>query len=48
MDGPDVADDTVAFDGIGLGRRLSLYRLPEIDWSSIGVNRPRHHVRRRG
>ncbi|HEX6611618.1 MAG TPA: DUF3604 domain-containing protein, partial [Hyphomicrobiaceae bacterium] len=26
-------DDTVAFDGGGLGRRLSVYRLPETDWS---------------
>jgi hypothetical protein len=25
--------DTVAFDGGGLGRRLSVYRLPEADWS---------------
>jgi hypothetical protein len=23
----------VAFDGGGLGRKLSVYRLPEIDWS---------------
>jgi hypothetical protein len=28
-----LADDTVAFDGGGLGRRLSVYRLPEADWS---------------
>jgi hypothetical protein len=28
-----VADGTVAFDGGGLGRRLSVYRLPENDWS---------------
>ena len=28
-----LADDTVAFDGGGLGRRLSVYRLPETDWS---------------
>ena len=28
-----LADDTVAFDGGGLGRRLSVYRLPEQDWS---------------
>jgi hypothetical protein len=26
-------DDTVAFDGGGLDRRLSVYRLPEVDWS---------------
>ena len=28
-----LADQTVAFDGGGLGRRLSVYRLPEGDWS---------------
>ena len=28
-----LADNVVAFDGGGLGRRLSVYRLPEIDWS---------------
>jgi hypothetical protein len=28
-----LTDETVAFDGGGLGRRLSLYRLPETDWS---------------
>jgi hypothetical protein len=28
-----LADDTVAFDGGGLGRRVSVYRLPEQDWS---------------
>ena len=28
-----LADGTVAFDGGGLGRKLSVYRLPEIDWS---------------
>jgi len=28
-----LADDTVAFDGGGLGRKLSVYRLPENDWS---------------
>jgi hypothetical protein len=27
-----LADDTVAFDGGGLGRKLSVYRLPESDW----------------
>jgi len=28
-----LADGTVAFDGGGLGRRISVYRLPEQDWS---------------
>jgi hypothetical protein len=28
-----LADDTVAFDGGGLGRRIAVYRLPEEDWS---------------
>ena len=28
-----LTDDTVALDGGGLGRRLSIYRLPEADWS---------------
>ena len=28
-----LADDTIAFDGGGLGRRLAVYRLPETDWS---------------
>jgi uncharacterized protein DUF3604 len=28
-----LADDTVAFEGGGLGRRISVYRLPEEDWS---------------
>ena len=28
-----LADDIIAFDGGGLGRRLSVYRLPELDWS---------------
>jgi uncharacterized protein DUF3604 len=28
-----LGDDTVAFDGGGLGRQLSVYRLPEADWS---------------
>jgi hypothetical protein len=28
-----LTDDTVAFDGGGLGRKLSLYRLPETDWN---------------
>ena len=29
-----LGDDTVSFDGGGLGRRLSIYRLPETDWST--------------
>ncbi len=33
IDLSSLADDTVAFDGGGLGRRLSVYRLPERDWS---------------
>ena len=28
-----LADQTIAFDGGGLGRQLSVYRLPENDWS---------------
>src|SRR5262249_40239575 len=28
-----LTDNTVAFDGGGLGRRLSVYRLPESDWN---------------
>jgi hypothetical protein len=28
-----LADDTIALDGGGLGRQLSVYRLPESDWS---------------
>jgi Protein of unknown function (DUF3604) len=28
-----LADDVVVFDGGGLGRRISVYRLPEQDWS---------------
>ncbi len=28
-----LADDTRTFDGGGLGRQLSVYRLPEADWS---------------
>lgn len=28
-----LTDNTVVFDGGGLGRRLSIYRLPESDWS---------------
>jgi hypothetical protein len=34
-----LADDTVVFDGGGLGRRISVYRLPEQDWSRrLSVN----------
>jgi hypothetical protein len=33
VDLAQLADGTVAFDGGGLGRRLSVYRLPESDWS---------------
>jgi hypothetical protein len=28
-----LADDRIVFDGEGLGRQLSVYRLPELDWS---------------
>jgi uncharacterized protein DUF3604 len=28
-----LGDDTIAFEGGGLGRRISVYRLPERDWS---------------
>lgn len=28
-----LADKTIVFDGGGLGRKLSVYRLPEADWS---------------
>jgi len=28
-----LGDNTVAFDGGGLDRRISIYRLPEQDWS---------------
>jgi hypothetical protein len=28
-----LADNTIAFDGGGLGRQLSVYRLPDSDWS---------------
>jgi hypothetical protein len=28
-----LADNVVAYDGAGLGRRLSVYRLPDADWS---------------
>jgi hypothetical protein len=33
IDLASLADDAVAFDGGGLGRRLNVYRLPEADWS---------------
>jgi hypothetical protein len=32
-----LADDTVVFEGGGLGRRISVYRLPEADWSRRAV-----------
>ena len=32
VDLASLADQTVAFDGGGLGRKLSVYRLPEQDW----------------
>jgi hypothetical protein len=32
-----LADDTVIFDGGGLGRQISVYRLPEQDWSRRAV-----------
>ena len=28
-----LADNAIALDGGGLGRQLSVYRLPEADWS---------------
>jgi hypothetical protein len=33
IDLADLSDDTIAFDGGGLGRKLSVYRLPEAHWS---------------
>ena len=33
VDLASLADQTIAFDGGGLGRQLSVYRLPENDWS---------------
>jgi hypothetical protein len=40
------ADGTVAFDGGGLGRKLSVYRLPETDWTpQIALQ---HHVTFKG
>ena len=32
-----LADDTVIFEGGGLGRKISVYRLPEADWSRHAV-----------
>ena len=34
VDLASLADDTVAFNGGGLGRQLSVYRLPEQGWSA--------------
>ena len=33
IDLASLGDGTIAFDGGGLGRQLSVYRLPEADWS---------------
>jgi hypothetical protein len=33
VDLAQLGSDAVAFDGGGLGRKLSVYRLPEQDWS---------------
>src|SRR4029079_13401388 len=33
IDVATLADNVVAYDGGGLGRKLSVYRLPESDWS---------------
>jgi hypothetical protein len=33
VDLASLADDAVAFDGGGLGRQLTVYRLPEADWA---------------
>ena len=33
VDLADLADETRSFDGGGLGRQISVYRLPETDWS---------------
>ncbi len=33
VDLQSLADNTVTFDGGGLGRKLSVYRLPETDWT---------------
>jgi hypothetical protein len=41
-----LADDVVSFEGGGLGRRLSVYRLPEADWSArLTIE---HSVKHRG
>jgi Protein of unknown function (DUF3604) len=38
-----LGDDTVAFDGGGLGRRISIYRLPEANWSArINIEHTAH------
>ncbi len=37
-----LADDTVAFNGGGLGRKLSVYRLPEADWNRRVAVEHRH------
>ena len=39
-----LADGTITFDGGGLGRQLSVYRLPEADWSSARLARPQGDV----
>ena len=44
VDLASLADDTVAFDGGGLGRKLSVYRLPEDDWSRRVDARPHGDV----
>ena len=41
-----LAGDTITFEGAGLDRRLSVYRLPEIDWSRRVACR--HTVERTG
>src|SRR5262249_50341378 len=33
VDLAQLAENTIAFDGGGLGRMLSVYRLPESDWN---------------
>jgi hypothetical protein len=42
VDLAQLTDGTIAFDGGGLGRKLSIYRLPEEDWSRRLVLE--HHV----
>jgi hypothetical protein len=40
----DLKDNVVAYDGGGLGRKLSVYRLPEADWSrSVTLDWPATH-----